>query len=100
MNELPDAKKSIIMEHHWSGWPGAYCLHCGHDDPMEYAIGNCLYDPFTKEWASDQDKEDFEAANACFATEEAIQKCPQCQSKKAKITKSPLCNNPNCPEHG
>lgn len=23
------------MEHHWSGWPGAYCLNCGISDPRE-----------------------------------------------------------------
>lgn len=26
--------------HQWSGWPGAYCLKCGTEDPLESAI-NC-----------------------------------------------------------
>ena len=27
------------MKHHrFSGWPGAYCLDCGSDDPMENAL--------------------------------------------------------------
>ena len=24
--------------HRWSGWPGAYCLKCGSDDPIESAL--------------------------------------------------------------
>lgn len=27
-------------KHHWSGWPGAYCLHCFHEDPLEVALGD------------------------------------------------------------
>lgn len=26
--------------HRWSGWPGAYCMLCGIDDPMEEASIN------------------------------------------------------------
>lgn len=26
--------------HRWSGWPGAWCLDCGREDPMEIALGN------------------------------------------------------------
>jgi hypothetical protein len=30
------------MKHHrWSGWPGAYCLDCGAEDPIEAALA-CL----------------------------------------------------------
>lgn len=25
-------------QHRWSGWPGAYCLNCRSEDPMEDAI--------------------------------------------------------------
>jgi hypothetical protein len=25
-------------EHNWSGWPGAYCLNCWIDDPMEECL--------------------------------------------------------------
>jgi hypothetical protein len=24
--------------HRWSGWPGAWCLDCGCDDPFEIAM--------------------------------------------------------------
>lgn len=24
--------------HRWSGWPGAYCMHCGVFDPHEQAV--------------------------------------------------------------
>jgi hypothetical protein len=27
-----------MNEHRWSGWPGAYCLDCGAEDPREIAI--------------------------------------------------------------
>jgi len=26
------------MKHRYSGWPGAYCLGCGREDPAEAAI--------------------------------------------------------------
>lgn len=26
--------------HHWSGWPGAFCMKCFCDDPLEIAFGN------------------------------------------------------------
>ena len=28
----------VQQVHRWSGWPGAYCLNCGTEDPMESAI--------------------------------------------------------------
>ena len=27
-------------EHHWTGWPGAMCLHCGCEDPWEIALAD------------------------------------------------------------
>lgn len=32
-------------QHHWSGWPGAYCLKCHCEDPMEIALtdGDCEF---------------------------------------------------------
>jgi hypothetical protein len=32
-----------MTEHRWSGWPGAWCLDCGREDPMEVALaeGRC-----------------------------------------------------------
>jgi len=30
------------VHHWWGGWPGAYCLGCGTDDPNELCIcGGC-----------------------------------------------------------
>jgi len=26
--------------HRWSGWPGAWCLDCGIDDPWEVALAD------------------------------------------------------------
>ena len=31
--------------HHWSGWPGAYCMKCGAEDPMEIALADNLWEP-------------------------------------------------------
>lgn len=28
--------------HSWSGWPGAYCIKCHCDDPMEEALADGL----------------------------------------------------------
>ena len=32
-----------MPEHRWSGWPGAWCLDCGCEDPREIALadGRC-----------------------------------------------------------
>jgi hypothetical protein len=29
-----------MTKHSWSGWPGAWCLDCGADDPYELAMGD------------------------------------------------------------
>jgi hypothetical protein len=33
-----------MSEHRWSGWPGAWCLDCGIEDPHEtaLALGDCI----------------------------------------------------------
>jgi hypothetical protein len=33
-----------MSEHRWSGWPGAWCLDCGCEDPREIALANGLQD--------------------------------------------------------
>ena len=45
------------FEHHWSGWPGAYCLHCGIEDVWEIAIGRGLYDPYSETWVAGDESE-------------------------------------------
>lgn len=37
-------KRGLSIVHRWSGWPGAWCLDCGCDDPYEIAIGDNLID--------------------------------------------------------
>lgn len=27
-----------MIQHNYSGWPGAYCLVCGQEDPLELAL--------------------------------------------------------------
>ena len=36
-----------MVEHNWSGWPGAWCFDCGCEDPREAAIadGHWTEDP-------------------------------------------------------
>ena len=33
-----------MPEHRWSGWPGAWCLDCGCEDPREIALADGLCD--------------------------------------------------------
>jgi len=33
-----------MTEHRWSGWPGAWCLDCGCEDPREIALAEGQYD--------------------------------------------------------
>lgn len=36
-----------MSSHRWSGWPGAWCLDCGAEDPIEaaFAEGNFIEVP-------------------------------------------------------
>ena len=61
--------------HHWSGWPGAFCLHCGQQDLWEIAIGRGLYDPFNEKWT------DTEESNVLKKIIEKKDKCPVGYSK-------------------
>ena len=51
--------------HHWSGWPGAQCLKCGAEDPMEIALGENMFDPETDEWRDDEARKKYVAASIC-----------------------------------
>ena len=35
---------SVNFQHRWSGWPGAWCLDCGADDPFEVALAKGEWD--------------------------------------------------------
>lgn len=37
-------------KHHWSGWPGAWCLDCGCADPTEICIGGDNVDDSHPGW--------------------------------------------------
>ena len=37
-------------KHRWSGWPGAFCLVCGIDDPDEWCIGTVCECPCHEEF--------------------------------------------------
>lgn len=56
-------------QHQWSGWPGAYCMKCGCDDPMEFAIANGHYDPYDEKWLSDE-------GQALYTGSRGAQPCP------------------------
>lgn len=32
------------MSHRWSGWPGAWCLDCGMEDPNEICLADHDHD--------------------------------------------------------
>lgn len=49
----------LMKEHHWSGWPGAFCLDCGAEDPWEIAVGNNYYDPVDKKWATEDEVREY-----------------------------------------
>lgn len=36
--------------HRWSGWPGAFCLDCHTEDPMEICLGGCPCPCHTEFW--------------------------------------------------
>ena len=66
----PSQKPPVSRDHHWSGWPGAWCLDCGLEDPMEHALATNLYDPYTDTW------EDTEQARTFREEAVANKYCP------------------------
>lgn len=47
------------MQHRWSGWPGAWCLDCGREDPMETALADGCVDDEGKIHPDAKDRYDF-----------------------------------------
>lgn len=70
------------MKHWWSGWPGAYCLHCFCEDPFEIAIGNSDYDPYNKTWKSEEKKIECEKLLICPGPPNPNCPCPECKNIK------------------
>ena len=79
-----------MKEHHWSGWPGAYCLDCGRGDAWEWAIAMGAYDVIEKKFypcfeenmTAGQVQEYVEKMRQCPIDFNAD--CPQCVAKKRK----------------
>ena len=62
-----------MKEHKWSGWPGAVCLVCGSEDPLENAIAMEWYECYPDEiggvverWDTEEHKKIVEEANICY----------------------------------
>jgi hypothetical protein len=53
------------LSHKWSGWPGAYCLRCGSEDPLEIALADGWYDPYTDTWDTEEHRQLCIEANKC-----------------------------------
>jgi len=62
------------QSHRWSGYPGAYCLECGIEDPIEFAVGTC-YSPQNGTWNKNHPQYN-EAKNGC----ESLTICPSKRS--------------------
>ena len=62
-NPWPEGHKG----HWWSGWPGAYCMKCSAEDPMEYAVGMNWYDPITNQWDTEEHRLEYERDMKCLA---------------------------------
>lgn len=61
-----------MKKHNWSGWPGAYCLKCGAEDPHENAIALGWLDLRPGEdpdqvWDTPEHRLEVEKADICWA---------------------------------
>jgi hypothetical protein len=41
-NRITPPPRDPETEHHWSGWPGAFCLKCGSEDSREVTLADGL----------------------------------------------------------
>ena len=65
-------------QHHWTGWPGAICFHCGCEDPMEIALADNDYDPISNTWTTEERRKQFLEDNNCPIMWDLD--CPQCKA--------------------
>lgn len=65
--EMKDPWPDNHKGHWWSGWPGAYCMRCGADHYLEYALGMGWYDPVTDKWDTEEHRLENERAELCPA---------------------------------
>ena len=61
-----------MKKHRWSGWPGAYCLDCGSEDPSENAMAmgwlECYPDEngnHIEKWDTEEHRKIVEEKNVC-----------------------------------
>ncbi len=72
--------------HRWSGWPGAYCQDCGHEDKGEHCLGaDCKCPCHTDFWEQynqylkDHDESMLSVCHACkIVQNELIGACRDC----------------------
>jgi len=55
-----------MKTHRWSGWPGAICLDCGSENPMEIALADNWYDPITDTFDTEEHKIEIMKCLECF----------------------------------
>ena len=48
MSNFKEERDKRWESHRWSGWPGAFCLNCFIDDPLERAVADNIED--TDKW--------------------------------------------------
>jgi hypothetical protein len=56
-------------KHRWNGWPGAFCLKCGAEDPQEIAISQEWWDEDTG-WCCEGHRKLVERANECKVSDD------------------------------
>lgn len=73
------------MKHHWTGWPGAVCFHCGSEDPWENALGLNWFDLINGQfiWDTEEHRLQVEKADQCHIGWGPA--CPQCAPKDSPL---------------
>lgn len=44
INGQATTEGGALSEHRWSGWPGAWCIDCGCEDPREIGLAEGNYE--------------------------------------------------------
>ena len=63
-----------MSEHRWSGWPGAWCLDCGAEDPREMLLAGIGVKPCQR---PEQCTEPMGVAEACALCNPVDLECPK-----------------------
>jgi len=70
-----------MKNHHWSGWPGAYCLDCGCEDAIEIAVGCGYYDPHLSQWNDTKEAKQLKEQSEKSCPVDYNENCGQCNSR-------------------